>query len=78
MDRELTRIGPPLERCLASSFAKHATRGARPACESDIEDVPGLRVWLRRTSREADSVERCLACEAEGVRGERARGRNGE
>jgi triphosphoribosyl-dephospho-CoA synthase len=54
VDRELTRISPPLERCLASSFAKRATPGARPACEADIEDVAGSRVWLRRTSREAD------------------------
>jgi triphosphoribosyl-dephospho-CoA synthase len=54
MDRELTRIGPPLERCLASSFAKHATLGARLACEADIEDVAASRVWLRRTSRDAD------------------------
>jgi triphosphoribosyl-dephospho-CoA synthase len=54
MDRELTRIGPPLERYLASSFAKRATPGARLACEADIEDDPGLRVWLRRTSCEAD------------------------
>ena len=42
-----------LERCLASSFASHATPGARLACEADIEDVAGSRVWLRRTSREA-------------------------
>jgi len=69
MDRELTRIGPPverclaceadegsppMERCLASSFTKHATPGARLACEADIEDAPGSKVWLRRTSREAD------------------------
>ena len=39
MDRELTRIGPPLERCLA--------------CEADIQDVAGSKVWLR-TSREPD------------------------
>jgi triphosphoribosyl-dephospho-CoA synthase len=38
MDRELTRIGPPLERCLA--------------CEAD-EGMAGSKVWLR-TSREAD------------------------
>jgi hypothetical protein len=43
-----------VERCLASSFAKRATRGARLACEADIEGVPASRVWLRRTSREAD------------------------
>jgi hypothetical protein len=30
-----------MERCLASSFAKRATRGARLACEADIEGVPG-------------------------------------
>jgi len=54
MDRELTQIGPPLERCLASSFAKRATPGAPLACEADIEDAAGSKVWLRRTSREAD------------------------
>jgi hypothetical protein len=30
-----------MERCLASSFAKRATPGARLACEADIEGVPG-------------------------------------
>jgi triphosphoribosyl-dephospho-CoA synthase len=67
-DRELTRIGSNVERCLASSFAKratpgarlassfakHATPGARLACEADIQDVAASKVWLRRTSREAD------------------------
>jgi triphosphoribosyl-dephospho-CoA synthase len=33
---------PPVERCLA--------------CEADIESVPGSRVWLRRTSREAEKT----------------------
>jgi hypothetical protein len=32
--------------------------GARLACEADIEGVPGARVWLRRTSREADLERR--------------------
>jgi hypothetical protein len=39
---------------LASSFAKRASRRAHLACEADIEGVPGSRVWLGRTSREAD------------------------
>jgi len=43
-----------VERRLASSFARRASPGARLACEADIEGLPGSRVWLRRTSREAD------------------------
>jgi hypothetical protein len=33
-----------MERCLASSFAKRATRGARLACEADIEGMSRSRV----------------------------------
>jgi len=30
-----------VERCLASSFTKRVTRGARLACEAGIEGMPG-------------------------------------
>jgi hypothetical protein len=37
---------------------RRAPSGARLAREADIEGVPGSRVWLRRTSREADFQRR--------------------
>ena len=50
MDRELTRMAPSLERCLALVLRSFSEGG----CEADIPDVAGSRVWLRRAPREAD------------------------
>jgi hypothetical protein len=46
---EIVLVLPPSPEPLlwsapACSFAKRVTRGVRPACEADIEGVPGSRV----------------------------------